>query len=234
VIVRAGTSGYAHKEWKGAFYPAELGEDEMLAFYAARLGTVEINNTFYRIPRPAVLERWAAAVPTSFVFVLKASQRITHRARLLPDAVGDSVDYLWKVAASLGDRLGPIFFQTPPALKCDLDRLHAFLDLLPAGMRAAFEFRHPSWFDEPVYQALRDHGAVLCSAETDDDPGPGIVVTSDWGYLRLRKEQYTDAELEAWNQRVHAAPWREAFLFFKHDEGNAPVTAQRFSELARG
>jgi uncharacterized protein YecE (DUF72 family) len=123
-------------------------------------------------------------------------------------------------------------FQTPPALKCDLARLKDFLAMLPDGMRAAFEFRHETWFDESVYQALRDRGAVLCAAETDEDPGPGVVETSDWGYLRLRKESYTDAELGAWAERVRAARWREAFLFFKHDEGNAPVTALRFAGIA--
>ena len=161
--VFVGTSGYSYKEWKGTFYPEDLKAADMLRYYAERLTTVEINNTFYRMPKASLLESWAAQVGESFVFVLKGSQRITHMKRL-KDA-GDSVSYLFETAAVLGSRLGPVFFQLPPSLKKDAPRLRAFLALLPADRRVAFEFRHESWFDDEVYEALRARGAALCAAD---------------------------------------------------------------------
>src|SRR6266403_1062971 len=162
-----GTSGFSYKEWKGTFYPEDLPEKQMLRYYGERFRSVEINNTFYRMPKESVLEAWAAEVPAEFRFVLKASQRITHFRRL-KDA-GDSLSYLLRVAGVLNERLGPLLFQLPPNLKKDVPRLREFLVLLPSHRRAAFEFRHQSWFDEETFGLLRDHQAALCIAEAEDD-----------------------------------------------------------------
>ncbi len=188
-----GTSGYSYKEWKGSFYPKNLPDKQMLRYYGERFRTVEINNTFYRMPKASVLEAWAAEVPADFKFVLKAPQRITHIQRL-KDA-GESVSYLLEVAGALKERLGPLLFQLPPNLKKDVPRLREFLALLPLERRAAFEFRHPSWFDDEVFGLLRDHQAALCIAEAEDDLEVPFVATADWGYLRLRRPDYGDAEL---------------------------------------
>jgi uncharacterized protein YecE (DUF72 family) len=228
---RIGTSGFSYKEWKGSFYPQDLPAAGMLGYYASRLDTVEINNTFYRMPTKDLLEKWAAAVPESFTFVLKASQRITHQKRL-KDA-GEEVAYFLEAAAVLGARLGPVLFQTPPHLKVDLARLEAFLELLPSGTRAAFEFRHESWLDDAVYEALRAKRAVLCAADVDNagGHGPPLVPTADWAYLRLRRADYATADLAAWAERIKSMPWNEAYVFFKHEE--AGRGAAYALELAR-
>jgi len=229
--VLVGTSGYSYKEWKGTFYPDDLKAADMLRYYAERLCTVEINNTFYRMPKASVLEHWAEQVPAGFTFVLKGSQRITHMQRLRD--VADPVDYFFKTAAVLGERLGPVFFQLPPYFRKDVPRLREFLALLPADRPVAFEFRHETWFDEEVYQALRDKGAALCAADTDDsgDEGAPIVPTAPWGYLRLRRTDYDDAALRTWVERVRAQSWERAFVFFKHEEaGKGPAMAARFLE----
>src|SRR5258707_441313 len=226
-----GTSGYSYKQWKGSFYPEDLPDKQMLRFYGEHFRTVEINNTFYRMPKESVLEGWAAEVPAGFKFVLKASQRITHMQRL-KDA-GDSLSYLLRVAGVLQERLGPMLFQLPPNLQKDVPRLRAFLDLLPPHRRAAFEFRHQSWFDSEVFDLLREHRAVLCIAEAENDLAIPFVSTADWGYLRLRRPDYGDAELTAWVKRVREQNWRDAFIFFKHeDEGKAPLMGKRFLQLA--
>ena len=226
-----GTSGYSYKKWQGSFYPEGLPAARMLHDYAGLFWTVEINNTFYHMPKASVLEAWAGEVPAGFRFVLKASQRITHIQRL-KDADA-SLAYLLDVAGTLGKRLGPLLFQLPPNLKKDAARLRAFLALLPSQRRTAFEFRHPSWFDAEVFALLRDQGAAMCIAEAEGDLEVPFVATADWGYLRLRRPDYGDAELKAWVKRVRAQNWREAFVFFKHeDEGRAPQLAQRFIELA--
>ena len=226
-----GTSGYSYKEWKGTFYPEDLPDKQMLRFYGERFRSVEINNTFYRMPKASVLEAWAKEVPADFMFVLKASQRITHHQRL-KDA-DDSVSYLLEVAGALKERLGPLLFQLPPYLRKDAPRLREFLALLPSDRRAAFEFRHQSWFDDEVFGLLRDHRAVLCIAEAENDLEIPFVSTADWGYLRLRRPDYGDAELKAWAERVREQKWREAFIFFKHEEeGKGPEMAKRFLKLA--
>src|SRR5262245_55934871 len=162
-----GTSGYSYKEWKGPFYPEDLPDKQMLHYYGERFRSVEINNTFYRMPKASVLEAWAAEVPANFKFVLKASQRITHLQRLKD--VGDSVSYLLEVAGALNERLGPLLFQLPPYMEKNAPRLRDFLALLPPHRRAAFEFRHQSWFDDEIFGLLRDHQAVLCIAEAEND-----------------------------------------------------------------
>ncbi|MFQ6046572.1 MAG: DUF72 domain-containing protein [Gemmatimonadales bacterium] len=227
--VLVGTSGYAYKEWKGVFYPVSTKPDQMLGYYGTRFPTVEINNTFYRMPRESVLETWASQVPDTFRFVLKASRRITHLQRLKD--VDGPLSYLINAATVLGSRLGPLLFQLPPNMKKDLSRLEVFLSLLPEGRRAAVEFRDESWFEDDVYDALHSCNAALCVADTDEKPGQ-IVATADWGYLRLRRAAYDDASLTTWAQSVGRQPWRDAFVFFKHEEkGTAPEQALSFIEL---
>lgn len=226
----AGTSGYSYKEWKGPFYPEDLPDEQMLRFYGERFRSVEINNTFYRMPKASVLEGWVAEVPAEFKFVLKASQRITHKERLKESS--DSLSYLLKVASTLQDRLGPLLFQLPPFLRKDAERLREFLALLPPGCQAAFEFRHQSWFDDEILGLLRDHQAVLCIAEAENDLETPFASTADWGYLRLRRPDYGDAELKSWGSRIAQQAWRDAFVFFKHEEdGKGPQMAARFLEL---
>lgn len=224
-----GTSGFAYKEWKGSFYPEDIGDSGMLRFYASRFNAVEINNTFYRMPSEKVLSAWAAEVPADFRFVLKASRQITHTKRL-KDA-GEPLDYLLRNARVLGDRLGPILFQLPPNLKLDIDRLRAFLDLIPDDIRAAFEFRHESWHDDAVYDALRAKNAALCIAHTEDSETP-FVPTASWGYLRLRNVIYAGDELNVWADKVRSTSWSDVYVFFKHeDEGTGPALARRFNDL---
>src|SRR5262245_38362624 len=226
-----GTSGYAYKEWKGSFYPDDLPDKQMLRYYGERFRTCEINNTFYRMPTESVLKGWAQEVSAGFRFVLKASQRITHYQRL-KDADA-SVSYLLRVSAALGDRLGPLLFQLPPNMKKDLPRLRTFLALLPSDRRSAFEFRHASWFDAEVFDALRAGNAAMCIAEAEDDLEVPFVSTADWGYLRLRKPDYGDKELREWIKRVRDQAWADAYVFFKHeDEGKGPQMAARFVELS--
>ena len=194
----AGASGYAFKEWKGSFYPEKIQPEAMLAWYAERLPSVEINNTFYQMPKLAVLAHWMEATPETFRFAIKASRRITHEARLKADAAADAVAYLYRNLATLGAKRGPVLFQLPPFLKKDVPRLTEFLALLPEGHRAVFEFRNESWFDDDVYAALKSAGAALCLSEREDHAPPPPVQTASWGYLRLRLENYTEDDLAQW------------------------------------
>jgi uncharacterized protein YecE (DUF72 family) len=226
-----GTSGYSFKEWKGSFYPKDLSARDMLRYYGEHFQTVEINNTMYRFPRAPDLHDWAAAVPASFRFVLKAHQRITHRKRLKD--VDDTVSDLLKVTATLKKRLGALLFQLPPNFKKDVPRLREFLPLLPPKTRAAFEFRHQSWFDDEVFDLLRKHRVALCIAEAEDGVDVPFVSTANWGYLRLRCADYTDADLKRWVKQIQKQKWSEAYVFFKHeDAGKGPKLAKRFLQLA--
>jgi uncharacterized protein YecE (DUF72 family) len=202
----------------------------MLAWYAARLPTVEINNTFYQMPRVAVLENWARCTPEGFRFAIKASRRITHIARLKPETAADSVDYLYRNLAALGAKRGPVLFQLPPAMKKDLARLSGFLGLLPEGHCAAFEFRNESWFADDVYDALTAAGAALGLSEREDHAPPPLVETAPWGYVRLRLESYTDEELRRWAERLAGTAWREIFVYFMH-EPTAPAYARTLMDL---
>jgi uncharacterized protein YecE (DUF72 family) len=222
--VLAGTSGFSYAAWKGPFYPKDLPVERMLSFYAGRLPTVELNNTFYRMPSGKLLAGWRAQVPASFRFALKAPQRITHVLRLAN--VGEVVATLYRVAAELGPTLGPVLYQLPPSLKADPPLLQAFLQLLPPGGRAAFEFRHRTWFADPVYDLLRSHNAALCIAESEDLEAP-VISTADWGYLRLRRQDYAGSEILAWAERILSQPWGEACVYFKHEEAGA---GPRFAE----
>jgi len=221
----AGASGYSFKEWKGIFYPEKIKPEDMLAWYAARLPTVEINNTFYQMPKVPMLQHWADVTPESFRFAIKASRRITHVARINAEAATDSVGYLYKSLAALGEKRGPVLFQLPPFLKKDFARLSEFLYLLPEGHRAAFEFRHDSWFDDEVYAALKAASASLCLSEREDNAPPPLVETAPWGYVRLRLETYSDADLERWAERLAATGWQQIYAYFMH-EPTAPAYAQ--------
>ena len=226
----AGTSGFSFAEWKGSFYPADLPGKEMLRYYAERLPTVEVNNTFYRMPKAEVLAGWAAQVPAEFRFAVKAPQRITHWKRLVE--AGEDTAWFLKVVAELGERLGALLFQLPPHLKLDLPRLQAFLPhVAAAGAPVAFEFRHESWEDPAVAAALVDAGCATCVSETDEN-AIAALPGGRFGYLRLRKTDYDDAALAAWAARLRAQPWERALVFFKHeDEGRGPQLAARFREL---
>jgi uncharacterized protein YecE (DUF72 family) len=219
----AGASGFSFKEWKGDFYPKDLKPEEMLPYYSARLPTVEINNTFYRMPKVSMLENWVAVTPPEFRFAIKASRRITHISRL-KESAAESVDYLYKALAALGAKRGPVLFQLPPLAKKDTPRLAAFLAMLPRDHRAAFEFRNASWFADDVYEALRGAGASLCFSEREDDAPPPLVETAPWGYVRLRLEKYSEADLEKWAARLAATAWEEAYVYFMH-EPTAPAYA---------
>lgn len=230
-----GTSGYGYKEWLGTFYPAGLKPKAMLAHYATKLSTVEINYTFRRMPTAKLLEGWAAQVPESFTFVLKAPERITHRAKL-KDAREVTQAFV-TAARTLGPRLGALLFQLPPYAKKDVPVLRTFLEDLRGGPRAAFEFRHPSWLEDDALAVLREHGAALCLSESDDavagdELGAPLVSTADWGYLRLRRTDYSDADLAAWGERLRAQTWSRVFVFLKHeDEGKGPVFAAKLRDL---
>ncbi len=228
--LHVGTSGYSYKEWKGNFFPRDIRPGEMLGFYAARFQAVEINNTMYRFPREDDLKAWAEAVPAQFKFVIKAHQRITHRKRLKD--VNDTMTDLVNATACLKKRLGALLFQLPPNFKKDAGRLRDFLPLLPEKVRSTFEFRHESWFDDEVFELLREHDVALCIAEAEEGVDTPFVSTADWGYLRLRRQDYRDAELNAWLKKFETQKWREVFVFFKHEEaGKGPEMASRLIEL---
>ena len=226
-----GTSGYSYKQWKGNFYPEDLSDKEFLKFYGTKLNSVEINNTFYRLPNENVMRNWANQVPDEFAFSVKASQRITHMKRLKD--VGDETEYLIRVARALGEKLGVLLFQLPPDMKKDSARLETFFKLLSGDVKVAFEFRHESWFDDETFNLLRANNSSLCIADVDDEGlQVPFVSTADWGYLRLRRENYSPAELKKWFKKVSDQRWKIAFVFFKHeDEGIGPKLATLFLKL---
>jgi uncharacterized protein YecE (DUF72 family) len=229
--VHAGTSGFAFKEWKGPFYPADLKDDGMLGFYASRFLTVEINNTFYRLPKEGVLQGWASQVPDAFTFAIKASQRITHFARIKPEAAS-AVEFLLKNTSSLGTRLGPILFQLPPNLKVDVDRLRGFLAMLPADRKYTLEFREESWFHDDVYALLHERDIPMCIIDQPDFSSP-VVSTASWGYVRLHRFDYDAAGLERWRGVIGGQQWSEAYVYFKHDEGigSGPPAVEAFRRV---
>jgi uncharacterized protein YecE (DUF72 family) len=232
VSVRAwvGTSGFSYDEWTGNFYPDKMAAKNRLRYYAGRFPTVEINNTFYRMPKEEVVKGWAEQVPDGFRFVIKGSQRITHIKRLKD--CGELLGYLYHATAALGSKLGPLLFQLPPNFRKDVPRLAAFFDAMPERRRVAVEFRHGSWFDDEVFDTLRARGAALCVADTGEEPVAPLVATTDWGYLRLRREDFGDSDLQAWAQKIREQPWSDAFVFLKHEEeGRGPKLAARLMEF---
>jgi uncharacterized protein YecE (DUF72 family) len=226
-----GTSGYSYKEWKGSFYPEKLPEKNMLNHYAQQFSTVEINNTFHRFPTVATVESWAQQVPSTFRFVLKARQTITHFRRL-QNAEAQIDDFI-DIASVLKDRQGPLLFQLPPNFKKDIPRLDAFLNYVGGRARVVLQLQHESWFDDEVYSCLRAHSAALCSVDEDGPASDRVIATTTWGFLRLRKERYTDANLKKWIEAIQSQDWDEVFVFFKHeDAGAGPKLAARFLKLA--
>jgi len=229
-VIFVGTSGWQYRDWRGTFYPERLPQRRWLEFYVTRFPTVEINNTFYRLPREHVLLDWASRVPDTFTFAIKASQRITHFARLKPDA-SSATEFLLKNTSALGARLGPILFQLPPNLKVDVPRLRTFVATLPTDRRYTVEFRHESWFDDEVYAVLRERDIPLCVTEQPDFASP-VVTTASWGYVRLHRLDYDAQLLDEWSRRIASQPWSEAFVYFKHDEGigSGPPAVDAFIE----
>lgn len=213
--VLVGTSGFAFKEWKGPFYPEDLKDDDMLTHYGTKFPTVEINNTFYRLPKESVLEGWASQVPDGFTFSIKASQRITHFARLKEEAASP-LQFLLKNTEVMGARLGVILFQCPPNMKKDLPRLQRFCDLLPVDRRFAFEFRNAEWYSDDVVAELKGRNLAMVVSDSEEFQGP-MIPTADWGYARLHRFDYTDQTLGMWARRIADEPWKEMFVFFKHD-----------------
>jgi uncharacterized protein YecE (DUF72 family) len=229
-MLLTGTSGFSYDAWRGSFYPEDLPAERMLAFYGSQLASVEVNNTFYRMPKPSVLEQWASSTPEAFRFAIKASRRITHLGRL--KNVDDSVGYLLNVTASLGQKLGVLLFQLPPFLRRDDTLLADFLALLPEGTPAALEVRHASWYDDAVFALLRARNVVLVGGDPDEGDRPmPLVPTADFGYLRLRAPDYSESELAAWSERIAAQPWKTTFAFFKHED-KGPALARRLAQIA--
>ncbi len=226
--IQAGTSGFQYKEWKGKFYPEKLPLSGMLGYYAGRFSSTEINYSFRQIPGEKTISTWSAATPEGFRFSFKAPQRVTHFAKLRD--CQDTVEALLTAIRPMGGKLGAVLFQLPPTFKKDVPLLADFLAGLPGNIRPAFEFRHASWFKDEVYEALKTGGAALCLAE-DGDLATPPEITTGFGYLRLRRLDYTPAELKRWARFVEsqAGKWREAFVYFKHeDTGTGPEYAARF------
>jgi uncharacterized protein YecE (DUF72 family) len=215
----AGTSGFAYPAWKPGFYPAKLPSKQFLNHYAGRLNSVEVNYTFRRLPSASTLESWVAATPPGFVFAAKANMRITHICRLRNAAEATELFFQKIDPLRTSRRLGPVLFQLPPAMKCDVALLAEYLTLLPAGLRYAFEFRHPSWLVEEVYEVLRARNVSLCVAESEKLEAPEVI-TADFVYYRLRKPDYTEADVDAFAARSRdlLATGRDLYLMFKHEE----------------
>ncbi len=230
-MIWIGTSGYSYPEWRGSFYPEKFPTSKMLDYYAARFSTVEINNTFYRLPSEKMLTDWAKGVPANFHFTLKATRSITHDARLRD--CGELVEVFCARALTLGPKLGVALFQLPPSFRKNLAVLDAFLDLIPRKLRAAFEFRHASWFSEDVYATLKARNMALCTTDSADTTDP-IVLTADYGYFRLRDEGYQESDLEKWGKTIlsYTLDWQEVFVYFKHEEeGMGAKFAQSLSDI---
>ena len=224
-MIWIGTSGYNYPEWKGSFYPATLPAAKMLAYYSERFATVEINYTFYRMPNEKLVGGWAAGTPSPFKLTLKAPRRITHDSRLRD--CGELVQTFCRVAGTLGDKLGVLLFQLPPNAKKDLALFDAFLAELPPKVRAAFEFRHPSWLDDDVFSRLQAQNLALCVADSEKMSTP-VKVTADYAYFRLRDEGYTPDDITRWGETIarETASCGDVFVYFKHEEqGKGPEFA---------
>lgn len=227
-----GTSGYGYKEWKGIFYPEKIKPQEMLSFYAQRLTAVEINNTFYRMPTAASLTSWSQQVSPDFVFAFKAPKIITHRKRLRN--VGEETQYLFRTLSILHNKLGPVLFQFPRSFPIDAEALEYFLALIPDQALCAFEFRNTSWIDDRIINLLAEKGCSLCITDTDDNPVAKVIRTASWGYLRLRRSDYTENDLVRWLERINLQKWKNVFVFFKHeDEAKSTQLATAFRNLSK-
>ena len=230
-MIWIGTSGFQYKEWRGEFYPATMPLTKMLAFYAQHFPTTEINYTFRQLPSDRTIANWNAQTPKEFRFTLKALQRITDFQRLknCEQLLRGFID----AAMKLGPKRGPLLFQLPPSFQCDLPVLEDFLALLPKSAAAAFEFRHTSWFTDSVFDTLRRHNTALCIAESETLTTPNVF-TGTTGYLRLRRVNYTSAELGRWAQAIRAQSSRltDIYVYFKHEEtGTGPRLARQLMEM---
>ncbi|PYS40986.1 MAG: DUF72 domain-containing protein [Acidobacteria bacterium] len=224
-----GTSGFSYKEWRPMFYPEGLPDRQFLQYYSGRLNSVEIDSTFYRMPSAKTIEGWKTATSDNFKFTIKASQQITHRQRL--KVPSEALEYLLSVVPGLEDRLGIVLYQLPPFFKCDRQRLESFLAVLPRGISAAFEFRHPSWFTDDVFRVLQEYNVALCIHDADESTTP-VELTAGFTYVRLRRSEYTDAKRREWQDRMRA--WAqndiEVFAYIKHEDNpNAPLIALEFA-----
>ncbi|MFA6170285.1 MAG: DUF72 domain-containing protein [Candidatus Margulisiibacteriota bacterium] len=229
-----GTSGYGYKEWQGNFYPEKISAGKRLSFYASRLMTVEINNTFYRMPTINVVEAWADQVPAGFIFAVKAPQMITHIKRL--QNVSKEARYFFTIVSVLGKKLGPVLFQFPASFRQDIPLLEKFIGHIPPKIACAFDFRSTTWLNKETYDLLRKRNFSLCLEDTDEKPVTELISTATWGYLRLRRTDYTDRQLAQWVKKVGTQKWEKVFVFFKHDDdeaARAPALAAGFSELCR-
>jgi uncharacterized protein YecE (DUF72 family) len=217
-MILAGTSGWAYPSWKPGFYPAKLASAKFLNHYATRLNTVEVNYTFRRFPTEKLLRGWMAATPANFQFAIKAHQKITHVARLR-DVAEFTSDFLRSLQPLDEEKkLGPVLFQLPPFLKCDVALLKDFLAGLPKSLRPAFEFRHASWFSEEIYGVLREANVALCNAESEKLETPDVQ-TADFSYLRLRKEEYSAKERKELEQRIaRLGNAGDVYIYFKHED----------------
>lgn len=225
-----GTSGFSYKEWKGTFYPEKISNKEMLSYYSEKLTAVEINNTFYRMPKETLLSDWASQTSDDFKFTIKASRKITHFKRL--KETDEECSYLFKNVKTLGNKLGCVLIQLPPNLKKDIDRLENFLKLIPSDISTAFEFRHESWMDEKVYSLLNTKNCALVITETDEQPEADFIKTANWTYLRLRRTVYGEQELQDRFDKMRENNWENTYVFFKHeDEGTGPALADKFLNL---
>jgi uncharacterized protein YecE (DUF72 family) len=228
--VYTGTSGFAHQEWKGSFYPEKIPAKDLLRYYATKLNAVEINNTFYHMPTGTVLASWSEQVPDTFLFALKAPQVITHMKRL--HHVGSETGYLFKTLSVLEKKLGPVLFQFPKSFRADPEVLKEFLDLVPDRALCAFDFRSPTWLESGIPDLLRDKGCGWCMEDTDESPVGEIIDTVPWGYLRLRRSEYSESDLDRWAERILAQKWDKAYVFFKHEgETGGGELALRFQEI---
>lgn len=229
--VHIGTSGFQYAEWKGTFYPDDLPTSKMLSYYSERFSTTEVNYTFHRIPSAKTIDNWCTSTPSQFQFALKAPQKVTHFARLRH--CGDTLSYFYSVIASLEQKLGPVLFQLPPGLKKDAALLRSFLECLPPTLRAAFEFRHTSWLDDETFELLRLKNVSLCVADSEKLSTP-VVATANYGYLRLRREDYQPEDITRWATAIQqqASNWSDAYVYFKHEEsGIGPKLARQLQEL---
>jgi len=223
-----GTSGYQYTAWRGVFYPDKMPTAKMLSFYAEQFPTTEINYSFHRIPNPKTIENWFESTPDHFRFGLKAPQKITHWSKLRDCA--DTLNYFLSVVSDLRPKLGPILFQLPPTLKMERALLADFLGTFPKGIQAAFEFRHQTWFSDEIFSLMQEHNIALCIAESSEFAAP-LVATANFGYLRLRREDYAEADIRRWADyaRTQTDRWESAFVYFKHEEsGIGPRLAKEF------
>lgn len=229
-----GTSGWSYTSWKPVFYPQEVKSKDFLRYYATRFLTLEINYTFNHLPTEKNIAAWREATPANFLFALKASQHITHVRKLGEPA--ETLPMFFDRARPLGDRLGPVLFQTPPWLKRDDDRLAGFLASLPRDLRCGLEVRHPSWYVDEVYELLQTAGVALVHAEGEKAPSPvdTLGVMASFAYARLRKrEGYSDGDIAAWASRLRPMieAGKDVYVYFRHDDTGAnALSAERLRD----